>query len=151
MNNLSDYCAPNCLINDEMIDISSKVSLRLITFKPPNKTNNPPVLFVAGWVSQISGWQEVLREMTKDFIVYYIETREKSSSIVRGKVEYTIEAKAIEENISSFSGLGVAGGEHIVEARLGLKHFNLADKNSAMAAVDAEIIENMKQRRKLLK
>ncbi len=66
------------------------------------------------------------------------------------QIEYTVEAKVIEENISSFTGFGSSEGERIVEARFGLKHFNLADQNSAMAAVDATIIENMKKRWKLL-
>ena len=65
-------------------------------------------------------------------------------------IEYTIEAKTIEENVSSFTGFGSSRGEHIVEARFGLRHFNLADENSAMAGVDAVIIENMKNRWKLL-
>jgi pimeloyl-ACP methyl ester carboxylesterase len=39
----------------------------------------------------ISGWQEVLKEMTKDFIVYYLETREKISSQIKGKVDYSVE------------------------------------------------------------
>jgi len=66
-------------------------------------------------------------------------------------IEYTVEAKAIEENVSSFTGSGVSAGEKIIEARFGLRHFNLADKDSAMAAVDAKVIENLKQRWKLLK
>ena len=67
------------------------------------------------------------------------------------QIEYTVEAKAIEENISSFTGFGSSQGQRIVEARFGLRHFNLADKNSAMAAVDAQIIENMKNIWKLLR
>ena len=67
-----------------------------------------------------------------------------------GQIEYTVQAKTIEENISSFTGFGSSEGERIVEAKFGLRHFNLADKNSAWAEVDAEIIENMKQRWKLL-
>ena len=65
-------------------------------------------------------------------------------------IEYTIEAKTIEENISSFTGFGSSQGERIVEAKFGLRHFNLADENSAMAGIDATIIENMKNRWKLL-
>ena len=65
-------------------------------------------------------------------------------------IEYTIEAKSIDENMSSFKGSGVSNGQIIVEARFGLRHFNLADDNSAMAAVDAVVIENMKKRWKLL-
>ncbi len=67
------------------------------------------------------------------------------------RIEYTVEAKAIEENISSFTGFGLSEGQKIVEARFGLKHFNLADEDSAMAAVDAQIIENMKKIWKLLR
>ena len=76
--------------------------------------------------------------------------RYKSFLAPGAQIEYTVEAKAIEENVSSFTGVGVSEGEHIVEARFGLRHFNLSDENSAMAAVDGEVIENMKNRWKLL-
>jgi 3-hydroxyacyl-[acyl-carrier-protein] dehydratase len=67
------------------------------------------------------------------------------------QIEYTVQAKTIEENVSSFVGAGLANDERIVEAKFALRHFNLADQNSAMAAADANIIENMKQRWNLLK
>ena len=67
------------------------------------------------------------------------------------QIEYTVEAKTIEENVSSFTGFGVSEGQQIIEAKFGLRHFNLADEDSAMAAVDAEIIENMKKRWELLR
>jgi 3-hydroxyacyl-[acyl-carrier-protein] dehydratase len=67
------------------------------------------------------------------------------------RIEYTVEAKAIEENVSSFAGFGLSEGQKIVEARFGLRHFNLADGDSAMAAVDAQVIENMKKIWKLLR
>jgi 3-hydroxyacyl-[acyl-carrier-protein] dehydratase len=66
------------------------------------------------------------------------------------QIEYTVKAKTIEENVSSFTGFGLSQGERIVEARFGLRHFNLADEDSAMAAVDAKVIENMKKRWKIL-
>jgi 3-hydroxyacyl-[acyl-carrier-protein] dehydratase len=66
------------------------------------------------------------------------------------QIEYTVQAKTIEESISSFTGFGSSEGERIVEARFGLRHFNLAERDSAMAAVDTKIIENMKKRWKLL-
>ena len=66
-------------------------------------------------------------------------------------IEYNVQAKMIEENVSSFIGAGSSDGRQIVEAKLALRHFNLADNDSAMAAVDAGIIENMKKRWKLLK
>ena len=67
-----------------------------------------------------------------------------------GQIEYIVRVKAIEENLSSFIGSGSSDGQQIVEAKFSLRHFNLADENSAMADIDARIIENMKQRWKLL-
>ncbi len=73
------------------------------------------------------------------------------------RIEYTVQARAIEENLSSFNGFGLSEGQKIVEARFGLRHFNLADDprrqqaDPAMAAADARIIENMKNRWKLLR
>ena len=68
-----------------------------------------------------------------------------------GQIEYTVQARTIEENVSSFTGLGVSDGEQIVEAKFGLRHFNLADENPTMAAIDAAVVENMKARWKLIR
>jgi 3-hydroxyacyl-[acyl-carrier-protein] dehydratase len=66
------------------------------------------------------------------------------------QIEYTVETNTIEENVSSFTGFGISGGERIVEAKFGLRHFNLASQNPAMATVDAVVLENMKRQWKLL-
>jgi 3-hydroxyacyl-[acyl-carrier-protein] dehydratase len=66
------------------------------------------------------------------------------------QIQYTVEAKVIEERVSSFAGCGVAGGEKIVEARFGLRHFNLSERDPALTAVDAQIVEQMKKRYHLL-
>lgn len=67
------------------------------------------------------------------------------------QIEYTVEAKTVDENVSSFSGRGVSADELIIEARFSLRHFNLADEDSKMAAVDGEVIEKLKKRWELLK
>ena len=75
----------------------------------------------------------------------------KSFGAPGSQIEYTIKAKTIEENVSSFAGDGVIDGEEILSARITLRHFNLADKDSSMAAIDAKIIENLKERWQLIK
>jgi hypothetical protein len=67
-----------------------------------------------------------------------------------GQIEYTVEAKTIEENVSNFVGHGLSEGQEIILAKFGLRHFNLASQDSKLAVVDAKVIENMKQRWKLL-
>ena len=91
MEKLSEYCAPDSSFKEKMISVNDNVTLRLITFSPAQEKSNPPVLFVAGWISLIKGWKDVLLEMTKDFPVYYIETREKLSSNINGNINYGAE------------------------------------------------------------
>lgn len=66
------------------------------------------------------------------------------------QIQYTVTASAIEDNVSKFKGVGVCGDEAIVEAKLTLRHFNLATENPKLAHVDGTLIEQMKQRWKLL-
>ena len=92
MEDLSLFCANGATTQDRMVKIADGVALRVITFLPPVNTGNPAVLFVAGWITQLSAWKTVLREMTKDFIVIYVETREKISSQMKSDAEYSIPA-----------------------------------------------------------
>ena len=75
----------------------------------------------------------------------------KSFLVPGSQIEYTVNARKIEENASSFSGVGISEGNVIIEARFALKHFNLADKDSAMAGVDAQVVESLKKRWELLR
>jgi 3-hydroxyacyl-[acyl-carrier-protein] dehydratase len=112
----------------------------------------PGVLLLEGLIESAS-WLVRLTENFAHSIVLLQEARNvkyKSFLAPGGQIEYTVEAKSIEENISSFAGSGVSDGQTIVEARFGLRHFNLADQNPSMAAIDGQIIEAMKERWKLL-
>jgi 3-hydroxyacyl-[acyl-carrier-protein] dehydratase len=112
----------------------------------------PGVLLLEGLIESAS-WLVRLSENFAHSMVLLAEARNvkyKSFLAPGGQIEYIVEAKSIEENISSFTGTGVSDGQTIVEARFGLRHFNLADQNSSMAAVDGQIIEALKERWKLL-
>jgi pimeloyl-ACP methyl ester carboxylesterase len=86
----SEYCAPGSTCREERVAVSAGVSLRMVKFTPARKGKNPPVVFVPGWISLMRGWQAVLREMTRDFEIIYIETREKISSRVEGKAGFGV-------------------------------------------------------------
>jgi 3-hydroxyacyl-[acyl-carrier-protein] dehydratase len=112
----------------------------------------PGVLLLEGLIESAS-WLVRLTENFAHSMVLLAEARNvkyKSFLAPGGQIEYIVEAKSIEENISSFAGTGVSDGQTIVEARFGLRHFNLADQNPSMAAVDGQIIEALKERWKLL-
>jgi len=113
----------------------------------------PGVLLLEGLIESASWLVRETENFAHSMILLEQARNVKYKSFLApgSQIEYTVEAKAIEENISSFAGFGLANAERIVEAKFGLRHFNLADKDSAMAAADAMIIENLKQRWKLLK
>jgi 3-hydroxyacyl-[acyl-carrier-protein] dehydratase len=113
----------------------------------------PGVLLLEGLIESAS-WLVRQTENFAHSMILLEEARNvkyKSFLAPGRQVEYTVKARAIEQNISSFSGFGLLAGQRIVEARFGLRHFNLADEDSAMAGVDGQVIDNMKQRWKLLR
>ncbi len=113
----------------------------------------PGVLLLEGLIESAS-W---LVRKTEDFAHSMIlleqarNVKYKSFLAPGSQIEYTVQARLIEENVSSFSGSGVSKGQTIVEGRFGLRHFNLSDRNPARAAVDAQVIEGMKSRFRLLR
>jgi pimeloyl-ACP methyl ester carboxylesterase len=88
----SDFCEAGTAVDDRTIDTGAGATLRVVTFTPKADRGNPAVLFVAGWITQMVAWKSVLKEMTKDFKVVYVETREKKSSRVEKPAAYSIEA-----------------------------------------------------------
>jgi len=87
---LTAFCAPGCKYEFRHVPVAPGVTLRVITFTPPVHTTNPAIVFVPGWISLMDGWQSVLQTMSRDFIIHYVETREKISSLITGKVGYAV-------------------------------------------------------------
>ncbi len=94
LDNFADYCAPGTTYTEKMVSVSDKVQIRVIEFHPKKTTKQPTALFIPGWISLMKGWKVVLMEMTKDFHIIYAETREKITSQVIGKPEFSVEAIA---------------------------------------------------------
>ncbi|MDI6447925.1 3-hydroxyacyl-ACP dehydratase FabZ family protein [Anaerobaca lacustris] len=112
----------------------------------------PGVLLLEGLVES-AGWLVRTKENFAHSMVLLESARNvkyKSFVAPGSQVVYTVEAKAIEDRASSFSGCGTVDGTTILEARFGLRHFNLAEREPAWAAVDARLKEEMKNRYKLL-
>ena len=113
----------------------------------------PGVLLLAGLIESASWLVRRTENFAHSMILLEQARNVKYKSFLApgAQIEYTVEAKTIEENLSSFTGFGSSEGKRIIEARFGLKHINQAEQDSAMAATDAVIIENMKKRWELLK
>ena len=89
---IKSYCAQGAALDKLLVRVSDKVSLCVYEIKSAKTTDNPVVFFVPGWITRPFSWKDVLKEITKDFNVIYIETREKRGGITKGEKDYSISA-----------------------------------------------------------
>jgi len=79
----TEYTAPETNVSQYYVQMSDGVSLKMLDFQPgADSSSKPIILFVAGWISQLQGWKSVLKELTSEYRVMYLETREKRSSLI---------------------------------------------------------------------
>jgi pimeloyl-ACP methyl ester carboxylesterase len=71
---------PGVQFNERRLTVEDGVRLRLYEWRPENDGGADPVLFVAGWISLVTGWVPLLEELVQTRPVYYLETREKESA-----------------------------------------------------------------------
>ena len=121
--NYSDYCSPGTKIQTRYLEISDDIQLFEVHFSPKDISKYPPVIFIPGWGSFIQGWKIVLQEMSKDFEIYYIETREKGSAKHAREQKISIQnigddiAKAVQlhdMDDNSFIALGSSMGATVI-------------------------------------
>ncbi|MCI0499830.1 MAG: beta-hydroxyacyl-ACP dehydratase [Planctomycetales bacterium] len=112
----------------------------------------PGVLLLEGLIESASWLVREYQNFSNSMVLLESVTNVKYKSFAAPgmQIQYAVTASAIEDNTSSFRGIGTCGNEAIVEAKLTLRHFNLAEENPKLAHADGTVVENLKQRWKLL-
>jgi len=81
--NYSEYTGADASAAEYTLTVSDGVILKIIDFTPVAPVEGKPVIiFIAGWISLISGWKDFLSAATPHYRIIYVETREKESSFV---------------------------------------------------------------------
>ncbi|MCK5305130.1 MAG: hypothetical protein KAJ72_07760 [Candidatus Heimdallarchaeota archaeon] len=81
----------------ELVPLSDGSQIRTLTTEAPEETsNNFTIVLVAGWVSIVLGWDDLLMEAKEFFNILYIETREKATSIVPKKGKFDLDRYALD-------------------------------------------------------
>lgn len=81
-------------VTEKYLKMSDGTELKVTDFLPEGDAPEKPVIvFVAGWISLISGWIDVLTELIPEYQTLYVETREKISARLPGikGVDFSIE------------------------------------------------------------
>lgn len=137
----------NALLKETWINVSDDVRLKLYDFIPENHgSGDPVVVFVAGWVSLIKGWRDVLKVLTLQCRVLYIETREKkSASLPEGKYpEFTVHRmgldihEVINEKIPENTPFYLAGsslGSTVILDYMSREHYRMPEKSILISPI----------------
>ena len=77
---------PDCQIEARHIVATDGVELRVYSFTPNQPSSKRPVVFIPGWTSVMDGWAPLLSTWVEKREIHYIETREKRSAKITGKL-----------------------------------------------------------------
>ncbi|MEA2014458.1 MAG: alpha/beta hydrolase [Thermodesulfobacteriota bacterium] len=95
----SNCTSPDVKVAEYYRVLSDGVALRMIDFTPTCDTpEKPMVVFVAGWISLIDGWKDVLKILTPSYRTLYVETREKVSARLpqRVRVDFSMSRMSLD-------------------------------------------------------
>ncbi|HOD28876.1 MAG TPA: alpha/beta hydrolase [Syntrophales bacterium] len=135
---------PDSVYTTASVDVPDGVRLRVLIWRPKRPESEDPVVFVAGWVSAVSGWAPLLKVMAARRPVYYIETREKRSALFERRTlkpeDFSI-ARMAEDLIAVCRRLGIdSPASTVVGSSLGATALLEALKEGRLAAGAAFLI-----------
>ncbi len=78
------------------INVAENVYLKVIHIYPDEPRFNVPMIFIPGLATTFKSFQKVITFLAKHIPLFYIETREKRSSRIEGKVSFGIEVQSID-------------------------------------------------------
>lgn len=134
---------PGVKFSDRRVTVEDGVSLRLYEWQPEDADAADPVLFVAGWISLVTGWVPLLEELVVSRPVYYLETREKESAQIPAPVlrpdGFSIPRLA-EDLLAVSQQLGLGGETVLFGSSMGSNAILEALKGDRLAARAAFLI-----------
>jgi hypothetical protein len=83
---------PGSTLQTHRIQTETSVNLQINEFSPAMYNGNLPIIFVSGLSTIMESFGHVIRNLTKDYPLYFIETREHPSSILGEDEKYDIES-----------------------------------------------------------
>jgi pimeloyl-ACP methyl ester carboxylesterase len=113
IDDLSEFHAPGARPYDRMVPLPNGVSLRIVTFTPETPGQPCPVVLAPGLVSVMATFRNLLVELTKDFVVHYLETRDKSSSVVGPGAAFDVGAVG-SDIVEAVSHLGLEDRKYVL-------------------------------------
>jgi len=112
----------------------------------------PGVLMIEALVQSAAMLVRVTNDFQQSMIVLEEARNVKYKSFVKpGNILHiSLEAESITKKNSTFKGWARVGETTMVEGKIKLSHFNLAERDQNLAPMDAKIIQEMRRRAQLV-
>jgi pimeloyl-ACP methyl ester carboxylesterase len=91
MSETASYFPRDITITENMLTVDTQVDLRIVSLSDPRSSSAIPVVIVPGLATIIESLKDIITSLLIHHPVIYIETREKSSSVIKGKAGFAIE------------------------------------------------------------
>lgn len=85
------FCHEGGSCSEQMVQVDNYTKLRVISYSPAFPKGNTPIVFVGGLSTVLESFGHIIYQLTRDFPLHYIETRDHASSQIQGKGQFDIE------------------------------------------------------------
>jgi pimeloyl-ACP methyl ester carboxylesterase len=103
--------------SQQRVTVEEGIRLQVYQWSPERDPGADPILFVAGWISLVSGWRDLLEVLVRSHPVVYLETREKRSAMIEDRLmrpeNFSIPCLA-DDLITVAEKLGLDGGNAVL-------------------------------------
>ena len=102
----------NFRVKEKTLCLPDKVEIKIFDFEPDNPDPEKPIIvFVAGWISLINGWKDVLSTLAPKYRILYVETREKRSAKFPNMKTIDLSIEQMSRDIDALVGEMVPKGQ----------------------------------------
>jgi pimeloyl-ACP methyl ester carboxylesterase len=88
--NYLNFCSKGSSYSNFYLETNNGIQLHVVKFEPDIETSLPPVVLLPGLASVIENFKDTVIALTQKHTVYFLETREKGSSVISGKAGFSI-------------------------------------------------------------
>jgi pimeloyl-ACP methyl ester carboxylesterase len=78
------------MFENRRIVLDNGIELNTVKFVPERESKYPPLVFFPGFASVIENFRGTMTALTEHFVVHYVETREKPTSLVPVSTDFNV-------------------------------------------------------------
>lgn len=107
------YCHEGAQCKVLILQVTDQVALRVLCYSPAFNCGNNPIVIIGGLSTIVDSFRNIICDLTKDFPLYFVETRERATSVIKGNVQFDIATMGM-DNVAVIRLLGLEDRKYIL-------------------------------------